>query len=506
MRNTRERGTGNREPLSFRAARRGILGVPGEWRAARLGQQGFLAALGMTVMVATALGAQQATPPAASPNAPALDLSAVSLPIPAAGRLVAITNATIMTASGATIPKGTIIIRDGKIAAVGADVAVPAGAKVIDGAGKYVTPGIIDAHSHSAAEAINEGTLSITSMVRIEDVLRQDGISLYRQLAGGTTTLNILHGSANTIGGQNAVVKLRYGLPVDSLMFEGAPPGIKFALGENVRQTNRQLQPGQQGRFPRTRMGVEDLLRDAFTRAQEYRREWQQYDSKRKAATTAAARSALVPPARDLELDALVEVLEGKRLVHCHSYRADEILMMLRVAKDFGFRVATFQHVLEGYKVADELAKAGSGASTFADMWGYKMEAWDAIPFNAALMAERGVVVTINSDSDERARRLYQEAAKAMHYGGVSEQEALKMITLNAAKQLGIDKRVGSIEVGKDADLAIFTGHPFAPNSRVDMTLIDGRVFFDRATSPTLEQLIEQMRTRVRPRVTSEEQ
>ena len=506
MTNTRERGTGNREPLSFRAARRGILGVPGEWRAARLGQQGFLAALGMTVMVATALGAQQATPPAAPPNAPALDLSAVSLPIPAAGRLVAITNATIMTASGATIPKGTIVIRDGKIAAVGADVAVPAGAKVIDGAGKYVTPGIIDAHSHSAAEAINEGTLSITSMVRIEDVLRQDGVSLYRQLAGGTTTLNILHGSANTIGGQNAVVKLRYGLPVDSLLFEGAPPGIKFALGENVRQTNRQLQPGQEGRFPRTRMGVEDLLRDAFTRAQEYRREWQQYETKRKAATTAAARSALIPPARDLELDALVEVLEGKRLVHCHSYRADEILMMLRVAKDFGFRVATFQHVLEGYKVADELAKAGSGASTFADEWAYKMEAWDAIPFNAALMAERGVVVTINSDSDERARRLYQEAAKAMHYGGASEQEALKMITLNAAKQLGIDKRVGSIEVGKDADLAIFTGHPFAPNSRVDMTLIDGRVFFDRATSPTLEQLIEQMRNRVRPRVTSEEQ
>ena len=469
-------------------------------------RRSFLAALGASVVVATALGAQQATPPVASPNASALDLSAVSLPIPAAGRLVAITNATIMTASGATIPKGTIVIRDGKIAAVGADVVVPAGAKVIDGAGKYVTPGIIDAHSHSAAEAINEGTLSITSMVRIEDVLRQDGISLYRQLAGGTTTLNILHGSANTIGGQNAVVKLRYGLPVDSLLFEGAPPGIKFALGENVRQTNRPLQPGQQGRFPRTRMGVEDLLRDAFTRAQEYRRDWQQYETKRKSATTAAARSALIPPARDLELDALVEVLEGKRLVHCHSYRADEILMMLRVAKDFGFRVATFQHVLEGYKVADELAKAGSGASTFADEWAYKMEAWDAIPFNAALMAERGVVVTINSDSDERARRLYQEAAKAMHYGGASEQEALKMITLNAAKQLGIDKRVGSIEVGKDAVLAIFTGHPFAPNSRVDMTLIDGRVFFDRATSPTLEQLIEQMRTRVRPRVTSEEQ
>ena len=445
-------------------------------------------------------GAPQAQPT----QAPTLDLTAVSLPVPPAGRLVAITNATIMTAARGTIPKGTILIRDGKIAAVGADVQVPAGAKVIDANGKYVTPGIIDAHSHAASEAINEGTRSITSMVRMEDVLRQDGASLYRILAGGTTTLNILHGSANTIGGQNAVVKLRYGLPVDSLLFEGAPPGIKFALGENVRQTNRNIQPGQQGRYPRTRMGVEDLLRDAFTRAQEYQREWQQYEQKRRT-LSGAARAALVPPKKDLELDPLVEILEGKRLVHCHSYRADEILMMLRVARDFGFRVASFQHVLEGYKVADELAKAGSGASTFADNWAYKMEAWDAIPHNAALMAERGVVVTINSDSDERARRLYQEAAKAMHYGGTSEEEALKMITLNAAKQLGVDKRVGSIEVGKDADLAIFTGHPFAPASRVDMTLIDGRVFFDRSTSPTLEHLIEQMRARQRPRVTSEE-
>jgi imidazolonepropionase-like amidohydrolase len=440
-----------------------------------------------------------------SATAAVLDLTAVSLPVPAAGRLVAITNATIMTASNGTIPKGTIVIRDGKIAAVGANVAVPAGAKVIDANGKYVTPGIIDAHSHAASEAINEGTRSITSMVRMEDVLRQDGASLYRILAGGTTTLNILHGSANTIGGQNAVVKLRYGLPVDSLMFEGAPPGIKFALGENVRQTNRNIGPGQQGRYPRTRMGVEDVLRDAFTRAQEYRRDWQQYEQKRRS-LSGAQRAALVPPRRDLELEPLVEILEGKRLVHCHSYRADEILMMLRVAKDFGFRVASFQHVLEGYKVADELAQAGSGASTFADNWAYKLEAWDAIPHNAALMAERGVVVSINSDSDERARRLYQEAAKAMHYGGASEEEALRMITLNAAKHLGVEKRVGSIEVGKDADLAIFTGHPFAPASRVDMTLIDGRVFFDRATAPTLEQLIEQMRQRQRPRVTSEDQ
>lgn len=448
--------------------------------------------LSATLAVATTVGAQQ--------RVASVDTAVVlSYPIPPAGRLVAITNATIMTAAKGTIPKGTILIRDGKITAVGPNVSVPAGAQVIDGDGKYVIPGIVDAHSHSAAEAINEGTQSITAQVRMEDVLRQDALGLYRELAGGVTTLNILHGSANTIGGQNATVKVRWGLPVDSMLFEGAPPGIKFALGENVRQTNRTVLPGQERRYPRTRMGVEELLRDAFTRAQEYRREWQEYERARRSAKRG---QAPVPPKRDLQLDALVEVLEGKRLVHCHSYRADEILMMLQVAKDFGFRVASFQHVLEGYKVADEIAAAGSGASTFADNWAYKLEAFDAIPHNAALMAERGVRVSINSDSDERARRLYQEAAKAMHYGGASEEEALKMITLNAAWQLGIDKRVGSIEVGKDADLAVFNGHPFAPASRVEMTLIDGRVFFDRRTAPTLEHLMELIRQRQAPQVT----
>jgi imidazolonepropionase-like amidohydrolase len=364
-----------------------------------------------------------------------------------------------------------------------------------------VIPGIVDAHSHSASEVVNEGTRSITAQVRIEDVLRQDALGLYRELAGGVTTLNILHGSANTIGGQNATVKVRWGLPVDSLLFQGAPPGIKFALGENVRQTNRTILPGQERRYPRTRMGVEELLRDAFTRAQEYRRAWQEYDGGRK--SVKKGQNSPIPPKRDLQLDALVEVLEGRRLVHCHSYRADEILMMLQVAKDFGFRVASFQHVLEGYKVADEIAAAGSGASTFADNWAYKLEAYDAIPHNAALMAERGVRVSINSDSDERARRLYQEAAKAVHYGGTSEEEALRMITLHPAWQLGVDKRVGSIEVGKDADLAIFNSHPFAPAARVEMTLIDGRVFFDRSRAPTLEYLMELIRQKqATPQVT----
>jgi len=414
-----------------------------------------------------------------------------TMPIPPAAHLVAITNATILTVSHGTIPHGTIVIREGKIAAVGADVAVPAGAQVIDASGRYVMPGIIDEHSHSAGEAINEFTNSVTAEVRMADVVREDAPTIYWQLAGGVTTINLLHGSANTIGGQNAVLKMRWGLPVDSLFFEGAPPGIKFALGENVKESNFQPVAGRERRFPATRMGVEEVLRDAFTRAVAYRAEWQQYEATRR--TLKRGQPEPIPPRRDLQLDALVEVMDGRRLVHAHCYRADEILMLLRVAHDFGFRVASLEHVLEGYKVADEIAAAGTGASTFADFWGYKLEAYDAIPYNAALMTQHGVAVAINSDDDERARRLYQDAAKTMHYGGVSETDALKMITLNPARMLGIENRVGSIDVGKDADLAIFSGHPFAPASRVEMTLVDGRVFFDRTTAPTLEHLMQQL-------------
>jgi imidazolonepropionase-like amidohydrolase len=450
-----------------------------------------------------AAGALAAQTPAAQDTTRRATLPVLKVDIPPAGTLVAITNATVLTASHGTIENGTVLIRNGKIAAVGKDLAIPAGAQLIDGKGKYVMPGIIDAHSHSASEGINEGSLSNTAMVRIEDVLREDAIGIYRSLAGGVTTLNILHGSANTIGGQNAVVKLRWGLPVDSLLFAGAPPGIKFALGENVRRTNVPQIPGRTQRYPRTRMGQEELLREVFTRAREYQAEWKAYEDAKTQRRKDAKSAEPVPPKRDLQLDALVEILEGKRLVHAHSYRSDEILMLLQVAKDFGFKIASLQHVLEGYKIADEIATAGAGASTFADNWAYKLEAFDAIPFNAALMAERGVKVTINSDSDERARRLYQEAAKAMKYGGASEEEAIRMITLNAASQLGIDKMTGSIDVGKDADIAIFNGHPFAPASRVEMTLIDGRVFFDRNKAPTLEALIEALKRRARPNTTS---
>jgi imidazolonepropionase-like amidohydrolase len=451
-------------------------------------------------LAATAFSLQGQTPAAPAAQSSG-GLDPLAIPAPPAGTLVAITNANIMTASHGNIMGGTILIRNGKIAEIGANVTVPAGAKVIDGRGKWVTPGIIDAHSHTANEGINEGSQSVTAEVRMEDVLRQDGMSLYRQLAGGTTMVNILHGSANTIGGQNAVIKLRFGLPVDSIRYEHAVPGIKFALGENVRRTSN----AQSTRYPRSRQGVEDLLRESFIGAQEYKREWDAYNTQKAAWDRANARTrgaAPIPPRKDLERDALVEVMEGKRLVYWHSYRADEILMALRVSKEFGFK-PNFTHILEGYKLADELAAAGATASTFADMWGYKLEAWDAIPHNAALMAERGVNVTINSDSDERARRLYQEAAKAMRFGGASEETALRMITLNAAIQLGVDKYTGSIDVGKDADIAIFNGHPFAPASRVEMTLIDGRVFFDRSTAPTLEWLMQLMRNR--PKVTSED-
>ncbi|HLA90782.1 MAG TPA: amidohydrolase family protein [Gemmatimonadaceae bacterium] len=441
------------------------------------------APLALLALAAPVAGAQPVAAPGVAP---------FTMPIPPAARLVAITNATILTASHGTIQRGTILIRDGKIAEVGSNVAVPAGAQVIDGTGKFVTPGIIDAHSHSSLEGINEGSSSVTAEVELADAVRQDGLTFYRQLAGGVTAANLLHGSANTIGGKNVTVKLRWGLPVDSMIFQQAPPGIKFALGENVRQTNSQPQPGRQPRYPRTRMGVEELLRERFTAARDYQAEWAAFTKAKAALKRGEAEP--IPPRRDVELDVLVEILEGKRLVHAHSYRSDEIYMLLKVAKDFGFRIASLQHVLEGYKVADEIAAAGTGASTFADMWGYKLEAWDAIAFNSALMAERGVRVSVNSDSDERARRLYQDAAKAMHYGETSEEEALKMITLNAAWQLGVDKYTGSIDVGKDADIAIFSAHPFSSAARVEMTLVDGRVFFDRKTAPTLEALMEQLR------------
>ena len=407
----------------------------------------------------------------------ALTVALCAPTVHAADKPLAIVGGTILTVGPqGTIEKGTVLIRDGKIAAVGKDVTVPAGTTVIDAAGRFVMPGIIDAHSHTAIEeGVNECSDAITAEVRIADVIDHHDVNIYRELAGGVTTVNVLHGSCNAIGGQNAVLKLRWGKPPEDLVFRAAPRGIKFALGENPKRSNFRV-PGPP-RFPATRMGVEAVIREAFEEARAYKKEWEDYDSKARAAAT----DKPLAPRRNLRLEELRDVLDGKVLVHAHCYRADEILMLIRLAEEFGFKIRTFQHVLEGYKVASEIARHGAGASTFSDWWAYKLEAFDAIPYNAAIMAGHGVNVSLNSDSDELARRLYWEAAKAVKYGGVSEAEALKMVTLNPAWQLGIDKWVGSIEAGKDADIAIFSAHPFAPDARVEATLVDGVVYFDRA-------------------------
>jgi imidazolonepropionase-like amidohydrolase len=397
---------------------------------------------------------------------------------------VLIKNATVLTASHGTLENTDILIRDGKIARIGKNLVGSASAKVIDATGKFVTPGIIDCHSHTMIDDVNEGTLAVTSMTRIRDVLNPTDIAIYRALAGGVTAANILHGSANPIGGQSMTVKFKYGRPVEDFLIPGAMPGIKFAMGENVKRSYSTVLPGQTPRYPRTRMGTLEVMRDAFLRARDYKQAWDDYHAKKTS----------VPPRRNEELEPLVEVLEGKRLIHAHGYRSDEHLNLMLLADEFGLKVGTLQHGLEAYKIAPEIAKRGTGVSIFADSWSYKLEAYDAIPYNGYLLWKAGVNVSINSDSDERMRRLNLDAAKMEKYGGVPEQDALQMITLNPAKQLGIDKRTGSIDLGKDADIVMWTAHPFSVYSRVDTTMIDGDVYFDRAKDSQMRADMERER------------
>jgi imidazolonepropionase-like amidohydrolase len=392
-------------------------------------------------------------------------------------RVTVIRGATILTITNGRIEHGSVVIRGAKIAAVGPDsqITVPAGAQVIDATGKFVMPGIIDTHSHTAVEgSVNEISLPNTGMVRIRDVLTNEDISAYRQLAGGTTTAHVLHGSANAIGGQNQVVKWKWGRPVSEWIVDDAPRSIKFALGENPKSSNFQPPAGTPLQYPKTRMGVEEVIRGAFTDARDYMARWEEYDAKKARGETA------IPPRRDLLMEEMVDILQGRVFVHSHCYRADEILMLLKVSDDMGFKVRTFQHVLEGYKVAKEIAAHGVGGGTFTDWWGFKAEAYDAIPYNAAMMTHAGVLVSVNSDSDELARRLNLEAAKTMKYGDLTEEEALRTCTINGAKELGIDQRIGSIEAGKDADVVIWTGHPLSTYSRVETTFIEGEIYFDR--------------------------
>jgi N-acetylglucosamine-6-phosphate deacetylase len=413
------------------------------------------------------------------------------VPMPPQPKSVLFTNATLWTCGPqGKLQRASLLVQDGKIAAIGDKLDAPADALVIDCQGRQITPGILDCHSHIATDGgVNESGQTISAEVRIGDFINPNDANIYRQLAGGVTTINVMHGSANTIGGQTQVIKLRFGALPEEMKLATAAPGIKFALGENVKQSNA----GERfvTRYPQTRMGVEQLVLDAFRAAQHYQRAWNAWRQEPQG----------IPPRVDLELEALVEVLEGKRFIHCHSYRQDEILAFLRTCAAFHVKVATLQHVLEGYKLADVMAQQGVGGSTFSDWWAYKFEVYDAIPYNGALMHNAGVLVSFNSDYPELARRLNLEAAKAVKYGGVPEEEALKFVTLNPARQLKIDAQVGSLEVGKDADLAIWSGSPLSTYSRCEQTWIDGRKYFDRDQDQDRRAKADQMRAQLVQRV-----
>ena len=424
-----------------------------------------------------AANAQAPAATAAAPETLIFPLGAFGLPAPPQQENVLVRGATIWTAGPAgIIENGDMLIEDGRITYVGPRRTGPvaSGIRVIDASGKHITPGLIDAHSHTGISGgVNEGTFAITAEVRISDVIDPDDINWYRQLAGGLTAANQLHGSANPMGGQNSVVKLKWSRGADAFWMHDAKPGIKFALGENVtRRTNR---------YPNSRMGVETLMRDAFNAALEYQHKWDTYN-----ALSTDERARTVPPQRDFQLQTLGEILRGERLVHCHSYRQDEILMLIRVAEEFGFTIGTLQHILEGYKVAEAIAAHGAGASSFSDWWAFKVEVMDAIPFNGAIMHDLGILVTFNSDSNEVARRMNTEAAKAVRYGGVEPHEALKFVTYNAAKQLEIHDRTGSLEVGKDADFVIWSGDPLSTYTRAEQTWIEGARYFDLDTDARL--------------------
>ncbi len=403
-----------------------------------------------------------------------------------------IKNATIWTNSkDSVLPEHDVYIVDGKIVRIAPNIDAPklAFAKIIDAKGMHLTPGIIDEHSHIAVSGgVNEWTQASSAEVRIADVINPEDINIYRQLAGGVTTAQLLHGSANPIGGQCQVIKLKWGYNAEEMKYKKAKPSIKFALGENVKQGNNP----PTDRFPQTRMGVEQVFNDYFHRAKKYQQEWNKYIH-----LNEKEKKKILPPRKDLELEALVEILDGKRNITCHSYVQSEINMLIHLADSLGFKVNTFTHILEGYKVADKLKQHGATASTFSDWWAYKMEVMEAIPYNAALLTKMSVNTCINSDDAEMGRRLNQEAAKSIKYGRLTPVQALKLITLNPAKALGIDKEVGSIEIGKTADLVLWTNHPLSVYAKVKYTIIDGQVFYDDDENKKTEEMIQKERARI---------
>jgi imidazolonepropionase-like amidohydrolase len=415
---------------------------------------------------------------------------------------ILIKNATVWTNEAEGILTNTdVLIQNGQISKIGKDLqevirkeiapASVASYPVIDGAGKHLTAGIIDEHSHIAiSKNVNEGTQASSAEVRIGDVIDCEDINIYRQLSGGVVAAQLLHGSANPIGGQSGIVKLRWGKSPEEMKIRNADGFIKFALGENVKQSN--WGDFNSVRFPQTRMGVEQVYYDYFTRAREYDLKWQAY-----AANASRSKTFIAPPRIDLELDAIVQIFDKKRFITCHSYVQSEVNMLMHVADSMGFRINTFTHILEGYKMADKMKAHGIGGSTFSDWWAYKMEVQDAIPYNGAIMNKMGVVVAYNSDDAEMARRLNQEAAKAVKYGGISEEEALKFVTLNPAKLLHLDSHMGSIKVGKDADVVLWTDNPLSIYAKVDKTIVDGVVYFDAGADKQLREDMRKDRARI---------
>jgi len=411
------------------------------------------------------------TPLTRDPAAAAATSPQPALDVPPIVNDVVIRGGTILTVTHGKIENGSIYIHNGKIAAIGKTVDAPASAKVIDAAGEWVMPGIIDSHSHVALDDdVNEATSPVTPHMMMKDAFNYDDKAIYRALAGGVTTSLLLHGSANMIGGQAIVIKHKYGLGRDELLFPGAPQSIKFASGENPKRVY-----GQKNQLPSTRMGNFAVMRQAFAEARDYMRSWDDYEAKVKKSDKEAT-----PPKKDLRLEALADVLRGKLLVQIHCYRADEFLTEMAIAKEFGYKIRAFHHALEAYKVADKIAANGVAIATWPDWWGFKYEAWDGIPWNAAISLHKGVRVALKSDSEDVTRRLNQEAGKIVHYG-VSEEDALKMITLNPAWIIGVEDRVGSLDVGKDADISIWNSYPLSSAALVDKVVIDGDVFFDRS-------------------------
>ena len=383
-----------------------------------------------------------------------------------------IKNATLLTATHGRIEHGSVYVKDGKIVAFGANVSAPATVTVIDADGKYVTPGIIDPHSHMALDGdVNEATNPVVPQMMMKDAFEYTDKAIYRALAGGVTTSLLLHGSADMIGGQAVVIKTKYGLDRDQMLFPGAPQSIKFASGENPKRVF-----GDKKQLPSTRMGNFEVMREAFTQAKDYQRQWDEYNAK----VTKGDKNA-TPPKKDLKMEALVQVLQGKMLVQIHCYRADEFLTEIAIANEFGYKIRAFHHALEAYKVPQALAQNNIAIATFSDWWGFKYEAWDAIPWNAVMAMRAGVRVAVKSDSDDYMRRLNQEAAKTMRYGGATEDEAVQMMTINPAWIIGVDDKTGSIDVGKDADLVLWDGYPLSTYGIPQKVWIDGDVYFDRA-------------------------